>query len=330
MNQSFVIQNNTNRVYLTQVFEDWSQAAIASKTLSEGSRKIYLSMWRKFSAALLEAEGRSLDSVEQLSRLTIGAMTTAVVKASKASATSYPKRMAQLVSRVITHHVGKKHPASDLAEGFSDNRAQSPVYLSHQNRQAFVSNGDTANNANLFDMDETLNWKRLRNKAIAAVSLYAGLRLQEIVSLRIRHISFDPEGYIFNVPGSKHRTVPIAKEGNQIVGEWIASLRVLLDNLNDAAFNDAHLFISTLSGKPMTKITAHRATREVLNQQTATAARNTFALRQITGGVSNELVLGWMGYKTNFTVEKHFMAIKNKQVPSVIDAADGTARPNGA
>lgn len=317
-----------NELDLAATFNHWSQFMIEDGQLTIGSAKIYASIWRKFSTTAA-SEPHQCASAGRLASLSVNQLSQIVTTASEGSATSYPKRMAQLVSRVMVFAFGGHAAAEMLPSLFLDNRKKDPVYAELENT---LHNQNAEQNLSL-DFSKSgqsrSDWKSIRDQAIAALCLYAGLRLNEIIQLRMTDIKSDAEGYVLSIKGQRVRTVPIAKAGNQFLSAWLTERSNICEQVGDVSHD--YVFIATLSGGSVARLTVYRATKRVLGDSdhgTATAARNTFAARQIANGTDDQIISDWMGYRTDFTIARHKEAFRKKRTPKALIQVGEKRRPS--
>ena len=128
------------------------------------------------------------------------------------------------------------------------------------------------------------------------------------MDLKMRDIEWDSDGFLLRIRGQRPRVVPMAKVGNPILDQWIKTRGEMLKT---AKGGHPHVFISTATFKPITRLTVYRAIKHAITEAnaTSTAARNTFAARQIFNGTEADIIDEWMGYKTEFSLDRHKNAI---------------------
>ncbi|ABQ26562.1 site-specific tyrosine recombinase XerD [Geotalea uraniireducens] len=85
----------------------------------------------------------------------------------------------------------------------------------------------------------------VRDRAMLEVLYATGLRVSELVSLKLRDVNIDA-GYLLTMgKGEKERLVPMGESARTAIGEYLAGIRILLDRKGD----NEYLFLSRLGGK---------------------------------------------------------------------------------
>ena len=85
----------------------------------------------------------------------------------------------------------------------------------------------------------------VRDRAMLEVLYATGLRVSELVALKLRDVNIDA-GYLLTMgKGEKERLVPMGESARTAIGEYLAGIRILLDRKGD----NEYLFLSRLGGK---------------------------------------------------------------------------------
>jgi integrase/recombinase XerD len=94
----------------------------------------------------------------------------------------------------------------------------------------------------LFAACEGTSWENVRDRAMLELLYATGLRVSELVNLKLREVNLDA-GYLMTVgKGNKERLVPIGESARQKVGGYLEGVRYKLDPMNQ----NPHLFLSRL------------------------------------------------------------------------------------
>lgn len=85
----------------------------------------------------------------------------------------------------------------------------------------------------------------VRDRAMLEVLYATGLRVSELVALKLRDVNIDA-GYLLTMgKGEKERLVPMGESARTAIGEYLAGIRILLDRKGD----NEYLFLSRLGFK---------------------------------------------------------------------------------
>jgi len=92
------------------------------------------------------------------------------------------------------------------------------------------------------------DWLAVRDRTMLEVLYATGLRVSELVGLKVRDVNLDA-GYLLTMgKGSKERLVPLGESSRQALGEYLLTARNDLDRRGD----NAYLFLTRLGG-PMSR-----------------------------------------------------------------------------
>ena len=146
-------------------------------------------------------------------------------------------------------------------EGYIENRVTSRFKLPRMEKK-FIPTYTTDDVKKLFEAcEETRGFTPLirkaltsRNRAILAVLLDAGIRLAELVNLRLRDIDRDLRLLVVHRKGNKWQQVPISREAFKYLHEYLSKYRKHLAAIDgiSTSHKDDQVFLSHL-GTPMTR-----------------------------------------------------------------------------
>ncbi len=144
----------------------------------------------------------------------------------------------------------------------------------------------------------------LRNIAMMEVMYGAGLRVSELIFLKLQDINLDAGILRVMGKGSKERIVPIGTQAKKLTSQWLGTARpILLKNIPSE-----YLFIAR-AGKPMTrqafwKIIKKQALLAGLPQKiTPHTLRHSFATHLLEGGADLRSVQTMLGHSDISTTQ---------------------------
>lgn len=295
------------------IFDQWIDYQAKAVLTKPKSLGVYTSMWNGVThqAGLMNIELTDVD---------LQTLIFLIKEVTRNSSSSYPRRLAQLVTRVLIFHNDKNSAAAKLPEAFPDNRRKTPLFL-----------GGTVSHSRHLDIDKeptklrvtpTQEWKISRAKALAACALFAGLKANEILTLEMNSIIPDNDGCIFKIKGARKRRIPIASQGHEYITEWMEArtrLFELQDQEGKSRFS-TRFFIGSSKGSSISRATIHRDIRSVLvatfgdipgndpHVFNAAASRNAFAIKQALNGIPKHIITDWLGYKHSATIHDRISA----------------------
>ncbi|VXB58078.1 Integrase [Burkholderia sp. 8Y] len=220
-----------------------------------------------------------------------------------APGTSTRLRYLKLIDRFTRHLVNMEMRADNPAAGMLANESwpedePTPIYLSAE---------DDARLQNILASAKPESFKQLRNVAIVALFLGAGVTAAELRQMRVDDL--DAEDVRPTVFVEKHgpriaRRVPIDAFASEVLCAYIDARRSVLCPTE-------WLFITTTAGKPMQPDTLLKCVRSALHEANLSAAdesprllRNTFGRRHLIAGKSNEQVSSLMGLSSHRTATR--------------------------
>lgn len=144
----------------------------------------------------------------------------------------------------------------------------------------------------------------LRNHAIIEMLYGSGLRVSELVELRLQHINLD-EGYlIVTGKGDKQRLVPVSPTAVSLIQEYLPE-RELLDIKPDSRDT---LFLNRRGGK-MTRIMVFYIIRDaaasarIIKKVSPHTLRHSFATHLLEGGANLRAIQEMLGHESIATTE---------------------------
>ena len=158
---------------------------------------------------------------------------------------------------------------------------------------------------NLIDKLPTSTAKDVRNKAIIELLYSSGLRVSELVNLKINDVKNDGSLRVIG-KGRKERILPMTDQAYKIISLWIKNNRAEFLKNNDNQF----IFLG-VRGKQITD----REVRRVVNLITGTFPHNirhTFATHVLDGGADLRVVQELLGHSDPGTTQIYTHISKKK------------------
>ena len=158
---------------------------------------------------------------------------------------------------------------------------------------------------NLIDKLPTSTAKDVRNKAIIELLYSSGLRVSELVNLKINDVKNDGSLRVIG-KGRKERLLPMTDQAYNIISLWLKSNRA--EFLKD---NDNQFIFLGVRGKQITD----REVRRVVNLITGTFPHNirhTFATHVLDGGADLRVVQELLGHSDPGTTQIYTHISKKK------------------
>jgi len=144
-----------------------------------------------------------------------------------------------------------------------------------------------------------------RNKAIIETLYSCGLRVSELISIKMNDLYFEENFIKIKGKGKKERLAPIGKSGQIAINEYINYGRKKLDIDSQSA---EYLFLSR-KGKKLTRVTIFTLVKEIaessgLNKNISPHTfRHSFATHLVEGGADIRLVQMMLGHESITTTE---------------------------
>jgi len=158
---------------------------------------------------------------------------------------------------------------------------------------------------NLIDKLPTSTAKDVRNKAIIELLYSSGLRVSELINLKINDVKNDGSLRVIG-KGRKERLLPMTDQAYKIISLWLKSNRA--EFLKD---NDNQFIFLGVRGKQITD----REVRRVVNLITGTFPHNirhTFATHVLDGGADLRVVQELLGHSDPGTTQIYTHISKKK------------------
>ena len=157
----------------------------------------------------------------------------------------------------------------------------------------------------------------LRDAAMLTLMYATGLRVSELVSLRVHSIDFERGSVRVRGKGDKDRVVPVAGPALALVTRYVEQARGQF--LKDPA--EEGLFLTRL-GRPMTRVRFHQLLKGYLPQAgapretSAHTLRHSFATHMMEGGADLRVIQELLGHASLATTEiyTHVSTQRLKQV----------------
>jgi integrase/recombinase XerD len=158
--------------------------------------------------------------------------------------------------------------------------------------------------SSLLDSVKTDNPRGLRNAAMLEVLYGAGLRVSELVSMRMENINLEASFIRVFGKGSKERIIPIGSYACKKVSEWMISGRpLLLKNIPSY-----YLFVAR-AGKPITRqgfwklLKQYSKASNISKKITPHTFRHSFATHLLEGGADLRSVQTMLGHSDISTTQ---------------------------
>ncbi len=156
----------------------------------------------------------------------------------------------------------------------------------------------------LLDSVETSNPRGLRNAAMMEILYGAGLRVSELISMKMENINLEASFIRVFGKGSKERVVPIGSYACNKVQEWLTKGRPLLLKNTPSYF----LFVAR-AGKPMTRqgfwklLKKYSTLAGISKKITPHTFRHSFATHMLEGGADLRSVQTMLGHSDISTTQ---------------------------
>ncbi|WP_457551962.1 site-specific tyrosine recombinase XerD [Desulfobacula sp.] len=156
----------------------------------------------------------------------------------------------------------------------------------------------------LLDAPDIRKPKGMRNSAMMEIMYGAGLRVSELISLRLQDINLDSNFVRVMGKGSKERIVPIGSKARTITLKWIKEGRPF----QLKKISSAYLFVAR-AGKPMTRqsfwkiIKKYGLAANMSKNITPHTLRHSFATHLLEGGADLRSVQTMLGHSDISTTQ---------------------------
>lgn len=312
-------------------------AWLATKAFKEESAAIYRYMWN----ALVKANPVLLNHRDQVAFLgtqsadQLFLLVMALNAGGKSYAPSYLKRVAQLIQRVILHRDSSNSAVHALMTQFvgekvstvnamsPDLREEAGRYLASKAwalKQIFEQPELAAQELDNIIRDGDA-WREIRDLAIFAVVMGAGLKQGEVVNLELADMKNRTTKIDFKIRGSRHREAPLASAFVPMLQVWVKIREAMAKKQGKEA--SGYLFVSTLSLGKVSKPTIFRTFRKIGKllhssdtlEVSSTIARHSYGVRQIERKHGAENVAKWMGLHSVATLAPYIKLAEQNERP---------------
>ncbi len=157
---------------------------------------------------------------------------------------------------------------------------------------------------NLLDTPDIRKPREMRNCAMMEIMYGAGLRVSELISMRLQDINLDANFVRVMGKGSKERVIPIGSPARSITQKWIREGRPYLLK----KISTPYLFVAR-AGKPMTRqsfwkiIKKYALIANISKNITPHTLRHSFATHLLEGGADLRSVQTMLGHSDISTTQ---------------------------
>ncbi|SDU32628.1 site-specific tyrosine recombinase XerD [Desulfobacula phenolica] len=158
--------------------------------------------------------------------------------------------------------------------------------------------------ADLLDVPDIKKPREMRNSAMMEIMYGAGLRVSELISLKLQDINLDANCVRVMGKGSKERLIPIGSPARSITQQWINQGRPALLN----TISTPYLFVAR-AGKPMTRQSFWKIIKKyvliagISKNITPHTLRHSFATHLLEGGADLRSVQTMLGHSDISTTQ---------------------------
>lgn len=144
----------------------------------------------------------------------------------------------------------------------------------------------------------------LRNEAIIEMLYGSGLRVSELIDIRISRINFEEGFMIVEGKGSKERLVPISPRAMQLATQWLEQR----SRMNVAPGASDILFLNR-RGKPLTRVMIFYIVKDLAERAgikrpvSPHTLRHSFATHLLEGGANLRAIQEMLGHESVTTTE---------------------------
>lgn len=144
----------------------------------------------------------------------------------------------------------------------------------------------------------------LRNETIIEMLYGSGLRVSELVNMRISRINFEEGFALIEGKGSKERIVPVSPRASELIRLWLEkrSRLNIADDASDILFLNRH-------GKKLTRVMIFYIVRDLAERACITRTvsphtlRHSFATHLLEGGANLRIIQELLGHESLTTTE---------------------------
>jgi integrase len=225
-------------------------------------------------------------------------------------------RYVRLLERLYDHLAANGLVSHNPARGLAM-KSPSKSNANHENTMWL---NETEQAAVVRTLPDGEGWKAQRNRALIATVLGGGLKVSEVIEMRLPAIGpRQPDGSLYIEvqevgAGRRHRT-KVAPWAAGILTKWI-SVRAEFGLLGDLLFPakpiGGLLHKATLYRQCAAALTEAGVNPAIIKRRGARTLRNTYAMRELSEGQPIELVGEYLGLRTDRSVEYYEDQLKRK------------------
>ena len=286
---SFSIRNMENPSTLTGPIDSFRDYLVAERGLSRNTLEAYTHDVRKFASFLQQIAKRSFNTVNPGDIIEY-----MITQKRKGMAINSLSRNVVAIKMFFRFLVDEKLITNNVAE-----EIDTPRLWKHLPEVLSV---DEMNR--LLEMPDTTTDAGIRDRAIIEMFYATGMRISELIDLKLNQFDAVEQFIICKGKGSKERIVPVGSEAVNWTSRYISDVRPKL--LRGKKSNE--LFISRL-GKKFTRVGMWKLLRKYLSRLglgktiTPHTLRHTFATHLLANGAEVRIIQAMMGHSNISTTQ---------------------------
>lgn len=244
----------------------------------------------------------------------------------------------RLIERTFLHLHIEPNPARHASLAMHQGEAQSKA--GHDNAMVTLTQSQQAAYLGALPTSRTDNWKTVRDRAMQALIMGAGLKVSEVTGIRIENI------------GEKDATgsIPISISPGSVGGviRWhrtqlrpfaVPEVLAWLQERRSKNIHGPLLFPATLQGRRLDPATVYRKVKATFARANITVSRkggrtlrNSFAVQELNAGADIELVGEFLGHRRRRSTEDYAVAAEkaNRKALEVLPQKHLTTRQQTA
>lgn len=159
----------------------------------------------------------------------------------------------------------------------------------------------------------------LRNEAIMEIMYGSGLRVSELVNMRISRLSLEEGFMLVEGKGSKERVVPISPRGNELTALWLRER-----NLMTVAPEASDILFLNRRGRQLTRVMIFYIVRDLAERAgikrkvSPHTLRHSFATHLIEGGANLRSIQELLGHESVTTTEL-YVHLDRRQLKATLE-----------
>jgi integrase/recombinase XerD len=143
-----------------------------------------------------------------------------------------------------------------------------------------------------------------RNKAMLETLYSCGLRVSELVNLKISHCWFNDEYIMVEGKGSKERFVPISQRAIREIGFWVEDRKTLKIKKGNEDFLFLNRYGRALTRSMVFRIVKYQAALAgIVKNISPHTFRHSFATHLLEGGANLRVIQQMLGHESILTTE---------------------------